>query len=107
MKGLAPDWMIPVGVSVVDGGAFPLTVNGKVDKKALPKVVIGGGGAGGAGAGEKVEPRNETERVIAGVFEAVSGAVGVGIDDEFFGIGEGCEPDSRADRSECASASCV
>ena len=84
--------MIPVGVGVVSGGSFPLTVNGKVDKKALPQVMIGGGGGEG-----KVEARTETEMELVGVFEAVSEAVGVGIDDEFFAIGgnsfwsdEGC-----------------
>ena len=71
------------GVSEVDG---PITrvVNGKVDEKALPEAVIGGGGAG---ACEKVKARKDTERVVIGVFEAVSGAVGAGMDDELFGIG--------------------
>ena len=39
MKGVTPDWMIPVGVGVVSGGSFPLTVNEEVDKKALQQVI--------------------------------------------------------------------
>ena len=76
-------WMIPVGVCVVEGGSFLLNVNGKVDKKALPKMLIGDEGQHAV----KIEPKDDLEEMIHGCFERVSGASGIGIDDEFFAIG--------------------
>ncbi len=32
-------WMIPIGVCVVEGGSFPLNVNGKVDMKGTSERV--------------------------------------------------------------------
>ncbi|HSI04620.1 MAG TPA: condensation domain-containing protein, partial [Myxococcota bacterium] len=62
--------------------AFPLTPNNKVDRKRLP-----------APSGEQaaprnyVEPRNDLERQVAGIFGEVLGMAKVSVDDNFFHLG--------------------
>ena len=74
-----PDYMIPASVTVLD--ELPLTVNGKVDRAALPvpglPVVQGG----------SVAPRTEVERTFAAVWSQVLGVAGVGVHDDFFHLG--------------------
>ncbi len=76
-----PDYMVPTGF--VNLEAFPLTPNGKVDRKALPAP------EGGRPELESafVAPQNEIERAIAGVWQEVLGVEQVGIDDNFFDLG--------------------
>ena len=76
--GGLPDYLIPSVFVVMD--ALPLTVNGKLDRKALPAPVWGGGAGGRA-------PRTDTERVITGIFADTLGVTGVSIDDNFFDLG--------------------
>ncbi|GAA0401948.1 hypothetical protein GCM10010357_23800 [Streptomyces luteireticuli] len=71
-----PDFMLPARVMVLD--RMPLTVNGKVDRRALPAP-----GRGPAGR----EPRSAAERVVAGAFAEVLGLERVGADDNFFHLG--------------------
>ncbi len=73
--------MVPTGF--VNLEAFPLTPNGKVDRKALPAP------EGGRPELESafVAPQNEIERAIAGVWQEVLGVEQVGIDDNFFDLG--------------------
>ncbi len=73
-----PDYMVPATVMVLD--AMPLTVNGKVDRKALPAPDLGGQPAGR-------EPRTETEVVLCGLFAEVLGLDRVGAEDSFFEFG--------------------
>ena len=61
-------------------GALPLSPNGKVDRKALP--------APAPEARAAVQPQSGSERRIAKVWEEVLGISGVGLDDNFFEIGE-------------------
>jgi hypothetical protein len=75
--GRLPHYMVPSAVVVV--GEFPLTVNGKLDRAALP--------APDWGAGEYVAPRSELERVLAGIWADVLGVERVGVHDDFFGLG--------------------
>jgi amino acid adenylation domain-containing protein len=72
-----PEFMVPAVVVVVDD--LPLTVNGKVDREALPEPEFG--------RGTRLAPRNPREEVLAGLFAEVLDVGQVGIDDNFFDQG--------------------
>ncbi|GAB7066951.1 non-ribosomal peptide synthetase [Mycolicibacterium hodleri] len=73
-----PDYMVPALYGFVD--EIPLTVNGKLDVRALPEPVV-------PSAGESRDPRDERETLLASVFAEVLGLPHVGIDDDFFTLG--------------------
>jgi natural product biosynthesis luciferase-like monooxygenase protein/amino acid adenylation domain-containing protein len=75
-----PEYMVPAAFVRLD--VMPLTVNGKVDRKALPEA------EGEAYAQRRYEaPRGEIEQSLAGVWEEVLGVEGVGRHDHFFELG--------------------
>ncbi len=74
-----PHFMIPSDFIVLD--EFPLTENGKIDRKALPKPVIGQAQSG------YIAPNTETEGLIADIWAEYLGMEAVGINDNFFDIG--------------------
>jgi amino acid adenylation domain-containing protein len=76
-----PDYMVPAIFIVLD--AFPLTPNGKVDRKALPAPEL----KAKPKACELIAPRNEREKLLAEIWEEVLGLERVGIYDNFFELG--------------------
>jgi amino acid adenylation domain-containing protein len=72
-----PEHMVPSAFVVLP--ALPLTPNGKVDRRALPAPEVEEVGY--------VAPRDEVERLLAGIWEAVLGRERVGMEDDFFAIG--------------------
>ncbi|MEO5877174.1 MAG: amino acid adenylation domain-containing protein, partial [Streptosporangiaceae bacterium] len=61
--------------------ALPLTANGKVDTKALPKPLLT------VSMKDYRAPRTEAEKVLCGLFADLLGTDLVGIDDDFFDLG--------------------
>ncbi|GAA1930721.1 hypothetical protein GCM10009716_42690 [Streptomyces sodiiphilus] len=76
-----PHWAVPSDFVALD--ELPTGTSGKLDRSALP-AVRPDRAASGAGY---AEPRDETERVIAGIWAEVLGVDRVGIDDGFFELG--------------------
>jgi amino acid adenylation domain-containing protein len=75
-----PAYMVPSTVTTLD--AFPLTPNGKVDRKALPEPV-----RERSGEHELVAPRTELERRLASTWERELGIHPIGVTDDFFDLG--------------------
>lgn len=75
-----PDYMRPRAIVLLD--EFPLTANGKIDRRALPLPKIEA-----ERETEFVPPRTPTETVIAKIITEVLGRERVGIHDNFFALG--------------------
>ncbi|WP_405836830.1 non-ribosomal peptide synthase/polyketide synthase [Streptomyces sp. NBC_01518] len=72
-----PEYMVPSAVVVLD--AFPLTVNGKIDRAAMP--------APDLASADTRAPSTEAEEVFCALFGGVLGLEGVGVGDSFFALG--------------------
>ncbi|AYJ48485.1 non-ribosomal peptide synthetase [Rhodococcus sp. P1Y] len=81
--GTLPEYMVPSTFTVLD--AFPVTVNGKLDRRALPAPDLGAG----AGNGGRL-PVTASEQTLARVFSEVlhlGDDVVLSVDDNFFRLG--------------------
>lgn len=74
-----PDFMVPSHVVVLS--AFPVTPNGKVDRKALPSP------AARAVTTPYVAPRSDLERSLVALWEELLERKPIGISDDFFALG--------------------
>ncbi|MBA1231552.1 amino acid adenylation domain-containing protein [Pseudomonas viridiflava] len=78
LKAHLPDYMVPTHFVLLD--AMPLTANGKLDRRALPKPETGR-------AQGYVAPRTEFEQRLAALWEQVLQVEQVGLNDNFFALG--------------------
>ena len=78
LAGCLPEYMIPTYLTGIE--KFPLTPNGKIDKRALPNPTEGL-------VREYAPATNETERVLISIWEEVLGKEQIGINDNFFELG--------------------
>lgn len=81
LQKMLPDYMIPSTLLVMD--AFPMTPTGKIDRRSLPAPDPSLVQAENA----YVAPRNDLEKLIAGVWEQVLNISRVGAFDNFFTLG--------------------
>jgi len=75
-----PEYMVPS--MMLEMGQFPLTKNGKIDKKALPDP-----DASEMTTHEYIAPENELEEKLAAIWKELLGVEQVGTSDDFFELG--------------------
>ncbi|NIF75560.1 AMP-binding protein, partial [Burkholderia sp. Ap-962] len=80
-----PDFMLPAAYVSLDH--FPLTPNGKIDRKALPHPSQAAGALQLASASQYVAPRTSIEERLAAIWAQVLHLEQIGVHDNFFTVG--------------------
>ncbi|WP_029951475.1 condensation domain-containing protein, partial [Burkholderia sp. A1] len=80
-----PDFMLPAAYISLDH--FPLTPNGKIDRKALPHPSQAAGALQLASASQYVAPRTSIEERLAAIWAQVLHLEQIGVHDNFFTVG--------------------
>jgi len=80
LKERLPEYMVPVAFVIME--AFPLTPNGKVDRRALPVPDTEGDRDSGY-----VAPRTPTEETLVAIWSEILRVKKVGVHDNFFALG--------------------
>ncbi|MBR4827562.1 MAG: amino acid adenylation domain-containing protein, partial [Oscillospiraceae bacterium] len=75
---MLPEYMVPQYMMQIE--AIPVTRNGKLDRKALPEIVVKAGNG-------YVAPRNSMEETLCRIFGEVLNVERVGVTDDFFDLG--------------------
>jgi amino acid adenylation domain-containing protein len=75
-----PDWMIPS--RIFQSGGFPLTPNGKIDRRVLSELE-----RHDSGCEAGVPPRDATEETLHQIWQQVLGRNSFGVHDNFFQLG--------------------
>ncbi|MGZ4033101.1 MAG: condensation domain-containing protein, partial [Tumebacillaceae bacterium] len=81
LQARLPEYMVPSAFVVLD--RFPLTSNGKVDRKALPAPVASRQEL----SSEYVAPRNDVEQMVRSLWSEILGIEEIGVADNFFELG--------------------
>ncbi|HYX24398.1 MAG TPA: amino acid adenylation domain-containing protein, partial [Thermoanaerobaculia bacterium] len=81
LRDRLPEYMVPAAFVLLK--SIPLTVNGKLDRKALAALPLEAGESADAG----VKPRTRTEELVAGIFAEVLSLERVGPAADFFALG--------------------
>jgi hypothetical protein len=81
LRSTLPAYMLPAAVVVLE--KFPLNLSGKIDRAALPDPAAQAGWV----RRPYTAPRNETERLLAGVWARILRQERVGIHDNFYDLG--------------------
>ena len=81
LKTKIPDYMVPSAFVFID--QFPLTPNGKIDRKVLPSPLEAAPGQ----TKTYVEPQTEMERKLARIWSDILKIKRIGTDENFFEIG--------------------
>jgi hypothetical protein len=80
LKDKLPEYMVPALLMELE--SFPLTANGKVDRKALPDP-----DASELLSHQYTAPRNEAEKILAAIWKDLLEVEQAGIHDDFFELG--------------------
>jgi amino acid adenylation domain-containing protein len=80
LRQILPDYMVPAAFITLD--KFPLTPNGKLDRRALPAP-----DQNASPRADYMPPQNDVERALAQIWSEVLEVQQVGIEDNFFELG--------------------
>jgi len=79
LSKVLPTFMVPISIMILD--AFPINVNGKLDKKKLPDPSLG------LEKRDIIPARNDIDRIIIDELKQILKLNDISIKDSFFGIG--------------------